>query len=133
MESLLSMLRGYHPGRLICLFGGGGNRARQRRYDMGEIAGKYADLTVITLDNPRYEDPEAINADIIRGLEVHRGRYQVIMDRAEAIRYLLDHCREGDIVALIGKGHEEYQEIQGVKHFFSEEQVVADYLAKRSI
>ena len=128
MESLLSMLRGYHPGRLICLFGGGGNRARQRRYDMGEIAGKYADLTVITLDNPRYEDPEAINADIIRGLEVHRGRYQVIMDRAEAIRYLLDHCREGDIVALIGKGHEEYQEIRGVKHFFSEEQVVADCL-----
>ena len=128
MESLLSMLKSYRPGRLICLFGGGGNRAKQRRYDMGEIAGKYADLTIITLDNPRFEDPESINADIIRGLEVHHGAYQVIMDRAEAIRYLLDHCVKGDIAALIGKGHEEYQEIRGVKHHFSEEQVVFDYL-----
>ena len=131
MESLLSMLKGYHPRRLVCLFGGGGNRAKQRRYDMGEIAGKYADLTIITLDNPRFEDPEAINADIIRGLEVHHGKYQVIMDREKAIQYLLDHCGKDDIVALIGKGHEEYQDIRGTKHYFSEEAVILDYLNAR--
>ena len=128
MESLLQTLKQYHPKRLICLFGGGGNRARQRRFDMGEVAGKYADLTIITLDNPRFEDPESINADIIRGLEVHHGTYQIIMDREKAIQYLLDHCGRDDIAALIGKGHEEYQDIRGVKHFFSEEKVVLDYL-----
>lgn len=128
MESLLKMLKAYHPKRLICLFGGGGNRPKQRRYDMGEIAAKYADLTIITLDNPRFEDPDDINADIIRGLNVHHGKYEIIMDREKAIHYLLDNCGKDDIVALIGKGHEEYQDIKGVKYFFSEEKVVSDYL-----
>lgn len=128
MENLLKTLRAYEPKRLICLFGGGGNKARQRRFDMGEIAGKYADLTIITLDNPRFESPEEINKDIIRGLEVYGGEYKVIMDREAAIHYLIDNCGRGDIVALIGKGHEEYQDIEGVKYFFSEEQVVSEYL-----
>ena len=128
MESLLKMLKAYHPKRLICLFGGGGNRPKQRRYDMGEIAAKYADLTIITLDKPRFEDPDDINADIIRGLNVHHGKYEIIMDREKAIHYLLDNCGKDDIVALIGKGHEEYQDIKGVKYFFSEEKVVSDYL-----
>lgn len=131
MESLLQTLKEYGPKRLICLFGGGGNKPKQRRYDMGLVAGKYADLTVLTMDNPRYEAMEAINADIIRGLEVHGGRYLVIDDREEAIHYLLDHCDRGDMVALIGKGHEEYQEVNGVRIPFSEEEVVARYLETR--
>ncbi len=128
MESLLSMLKGYHPDRLICLFGGGGNKPKQRRYDMGEMAGKYADLTILTTDNPRFEEVEDINNDIIVGLNVHKGKYMTILDREEAIHYLLDNCGEKDIVALIGKGHEEYQDIKGVKYYFSEEKIVNDYL-----
>ncbi len=128
MENLLTMLRSYNPGRLICLFGGGGNRARARRWDMGEISGKYADLTVLTMDNPRDEEVESINEDIKTGLARHEGKYISIPDRAEAIRWVMDNAREGDIIALIGKGHEEYQEIRGVKHFFSEEQVVREHL-----
>ena len=128
MESLLHMLKNYHPKRLICLFGGGGNKPRQRRFDMGEAAGKYADLTILTMDNPRYEDMDEINKDIIRGLDVHGGAYQVIPDRKEAIHYLIDHCGKDDIVALIGKGHEEYQEVRGVKYPFSEEKIVREYL-----
>ncbi len=128
MESLLCMLKDYHPKRLICLFGAGGNRPKQRRYDMGDIAGKYADLTVITTDNPRYEPLEEINADIVRGLEVHGAEYKIIPDRKEAIEYLIDHTKKGDIVALIGKGHENYQEIEGVRYFFSEEQIILNYL-----
>ena len=131
MESILHMLSEYHPARLICLFGGGGNRPRQRRFDMGEIAGKYADLTIITTDNPRFEVPQTINEHIIEGLNVHEGEYKIIMDRAEAIRYLMDHCGPKDIVVLIGKGHEEYQDIRGVKYFFSEELVVKEYLKEK--
>lgn len=128
MESLLQTLREYGPKRLICLFGGGGNKPRQRRYDMGFVAGKYADLTILTMDNPRFEPMAEINADIIRGLDAHGGKYKVIDDRAEAIRYLIDHCERGDMVALIGKGHEEYQDVEGVKYPFSEAEIVARYV-----
>ncbi|MBR4993722.1 MAG: UDP-N-acetylmuramoyl-L-alanyl-D-glutamate--2,6-diaminopimelate ligase [Lachnospiraceae bacterium] len=128
MESILKMLSEYKPNRLIVLFGGGGNKPAQRRYDMGLMAGKYADLTILTTDNPRFENPESINQDIIKGLNVHEGEYKIIMDRAAAIRYLLDNCKERDLVAFIGKGHEEYQEIYGVKYHFSEEEIVLDYL-----
>ena len=130
MENLLTMLRAYNPGRLICLFGGGGNRARARRWDMGEISGKYADLTVLTMDNPRDEEVEAINEDIKVGLAKHNGTYISILDRTQAIHWVMDNAREGDIIALIGKGHEEYQEIKGVKYFFSEEQVVREHLGR---
>ncbi len=128
MESLLQMLKSYHPRRIICLFGGGGNKPRQRRYDMGEVAGKYADLTIITADNPRNEDLNEINKDIIEGLNVHHGEYKIILDREQAIHYLIDYCGKDDIGVLIGKGHEEYQEIHGVKYYFSEEKIISDYL-----
>lgn len=130
MENLLQMLKGYHPDRLVCLFGAGGNKPKQRRFDMGSMAGKYADLTILTTDNPRFETVEEINKAIIEGLDAYGGAYQVIEDREEAIHYLLDHCGSRDIVALIGKGHEEYQEIQGVKYHFSEEEVVGKYVQK---
>lgn len=132
-ENLLSMLKSYHPGRLIVLFGGGGNRAVARRYDMGEAAGKYADLSVLTMDNPRDEEVEDINKTIIEGLAVHGGKYITIIDREEAIRYLLDHAQKDDIIALIGKGHEEYQEIKGKKYHFSEEEVVNKYCREKGL
>lgn len=128
MESLLKMLKSYHPGRLICLFGGGGNKPKQRRFDMGEMAGKYADLSIITMDNPRDEEMESINADIIKGLQVYGSEYKIILDRKEAIHHLIDSCGKEDIVALIGKGHEEYQEVRGVKYYFSEEKIIQEYL-----
>lgn len=131
MENLLSMLKSYKPDRLICLFGGGGNRAKARRYDMGLAAGKYADLTVLTMDNPRDEEIEEINKTIIEGLDVHHGKYLTILDREEAIHYLIDNARPGDIIALIGKGHEEYQEVKGQKFYFSEEKIVEEYCREK--
>lgn len=130
-ENLLSMLKSYHPDRLIVLFGGGGNRAKARRYDMGLAAGKYADLSVLTMDNPRDEEVEDINKTIIEGLEVHHGKYISITDREEAIHYVIDNAQKGDIIALIGKGHEEYQEIKGKKYHFSEEEVVEKYCREK--
>lgn len=129
-ESLLKTLRAYGPERLVCIFGGGGNKPKQRRFDMGQMAGRYADLVIITMDNPRYEPMEEINKDIIRGIDSENGKYIVIDDRKEAIEYMLSHAGKNDIVALIGKGHEEYQEVMGEKFFFSEHEVVKNYLNK---
>lgn len=128
MESLLSTLKSYNPERLICIFGGGGNKPKQRRFDMGKMAGKYADLIIITMDNPRYESMEEINADIIKGIDSENGIYKIIDDRKEAIEYMIDNSGRNDIVALIGKGHEEYQEVYGKKYFFSELQTIQNYL-----
>lgn len=131
MESLLKMLREYKPKRLICLFGGGGNKPKQRRYDMGAMAGKYSDLIILTTDNPRFEQVEDINQEIIKGIREYHEKYITILDREEAIHYLIDNCGKGDIVALIGKGHEEYQEIGSHKFFFSEEQIIEQYLLEK--
>lgn len=87
LESLLTTLREYHPHRLVCLFGCGGNRSRLRRYEMGEVAGKLADLTIITSDNPRDEEPQAIIDDIKTGMARTNGKYVEIIDRKEAIAY----------------------------------------------
>ena len=130
-ESLLSTLKGYQPKRLICIFGGGGNKPKQRRFDMGQAAGKYADHIIITMDNPRFESMESINADIIKGIDSENGSYQIIDDRQDAIEYMLDNAREDDIIALIGKGHEEYQEVNGTKFYFSEVEVIKNYMSKK--
>lgn len=130
-ESLLTTLREYQPKRLITLFGAGGNRDRNRRYDMGEISGKIADLSIITSDNPRFEKPEAIIEDIRVGVERSGGKYIAITDRREAIHYALDHGQKGDIIAMLGKGHEEYVEIEGVRYPFSEVEEIELYRRKK--
>ena len=126
-QYVLEMLKEYHPKRLVCVFGCGGNRAASRRIGMGEVAGAFADLCVITMDNPRFEEMADINKGIIEGIEKSGGRYIAIDDRAEAIRWCLDQAKPGDIYALLGKGHETYQEVKGVRTHFSEEEVVLDY------
>jgi len=126
LESLLTTLREYNPERLVCLFGCGGNRSRERRFEMGEVSSKLADLTIITSDNPRNEEPQAIINDIIEGVQRADGRYITIADRAEAIRYAIENAEEGDIIVLAGKGHEDYQEIKGEKHHMDERELVAD-------
>lgn len=126
MESLLSTLREYHPKRLVVVFGCGGNRSKDRRYSMGEIGGRMADLSIITADNSRYEKVEDIIADIRGSIEKTGGAFIEIPDRREAIRYSILHARPGDMIAVIGKGHEDYQEINGVRHHFLDREVIEE-------
>ncbi|MCI6996649.1 MAG: UDP-N-acetylmuramoyl-L-alanyl-D-glutamate--2,6-diaminopimelate ligase [Eubacterium sp.] len=128
LESLLTTLREYHPHRLVCLFGCGGNRSRDRRFEMGEVSGRMAELTIITSDNPRNEDPQAIIDDIKTGIEKTDGKYVEIIDRKEAIAYAIHHGEPGDIVVLAGKGHEDYQEIKGKKYPMDERVLIQEIL-----
>ena len=128
LESLLSTLKEYNPGRLVCLFGCGGNRSRQRRFEMGEVSGRLADLTVITSDNPRFEEPQDIIEDIKTGIGKTTGAYIEICDRREAIAYVISHAKEGDLIVLAGKGHEDYQEIKGVKYPMDERDIIRKLL-----
>ena len=129
LESLLKSLREYEPGRLVCLFGCGGNRSKLRRYEMGEVSGNLADLTIITSDNPRFEEPQDIIEDIKTGIAKTKGKFVEIADRKEAIRYAITNGKPGDIIVLAGKGHEDYQEIKGVKYPMDERDLIADILA----
>lgn len=131
LKSLLTTLRAYEPHRLVCLFGCGGNRAKSRRYEMGEVSGNLADLTIITSDNPRNEEPQAIIDDIKMGIGKTQGRYVEICDRKEAIAYAINHGQPGDIIVLAGKGHEDYQEICGVKYPMDERVLIAEILKER--
>ncbi len=130
LENLLGTLRAYAPSRLVCLFGCGGNRDRQRRFDMGRISGQMADFSILTTDNPRNEEPESIFADIQQGINPTGGKYIIIDDRLEAIRYLIKNALPGDVAVLAGKGHESYQEIRGVKHHMDERELIAQVLAE---
>ena len=131
LKSLLSTLREYNPHRLVCLFGCGGNRAKSRRYEMGEVSGRMADLTIITSDNPRTEEPQAIIDDIKTGIGRTDGSYVEICDRKEAIVYAIAHGEPGDIIVLAGKGHEDYQEINGVKYPMDERVLIQEILEGR--
>ncbi len=131
LKSLLSTLREYNPHRLVCLFGCGGNRAKSRRYEMGEVSGRMADLTIITSDNPRTEEPQAIIDDIKTGIGRTDGKYVEICDRKEAIAYAISHGEPGDIIVLAGKGHEDYQEINGVKYPMDERVLIQEILEGR--
>lgn len=128
LESLLTTLKEYNPKRLVCLFGCGGNRSKLRRYEMGEVSGKLADLTIITSDNPRFEKPEDIIADIKIGIGKTDGAFVEICDRKEAIKYAIQNGEPGDIIVLAGKGHEDYQEIEGQKYPMDERVIIADIL-----
>lgn len=133
MENILTTLREYRPHRLICMFGAGGNRAKSRRYEMGEVSGRLADLTVITEDNSRFEDVMDIIQDIQTGMAKTQGKSIVIPNRRDAIRYCIENAQEHDIVVLAGKGHEDYQETKGVKRHFDEREIVAEILKELSL
>lgn len=128
MENILSTLREYKPNRLICVFGAGGNRPKLRRFEMGEVSGMLADLTVITEDNSRFEDINDIMADIKTGIEKTNGKYVMIPSRKDAIKYCLKNAQKDDIIVLAGKGHEDYQEVNGEKIHFDEREVIAKIL-----
>lgn len=128
MENVLSTIRESRPKRIVTVFGCGGNRSRQRRYDCGEVSGKYADLSILTADNPRYEDNRLIIEDILVGMRKTGGEYKIIPDRKEAIRYSIEHAKEGDVILILGKGHEDYQEIEGVRYPFDERVIIRDII-----
>lgn len=125
-KSLLETLRGYQPKRLVVVFGCGGNRDPHRRYEMGEAAGQMADLSIVTADNSRFEKVEDIMKDIHIGLDPTGGKSIDIPDRREAIRYSISHAEDGDVIAVIGKGHEDYQEVEGVKTHFLDREVIEE-------
>ena len=109
LENVLSTVREYTDKRIICVFGCGGNRSRTRRFEMGEVSGRMADITVITSDNPRNEDPNGIIADIVTGITPTGGLYEIEPDRACAIKHAMKIALPGDVVLIAGKGHEDYQ------------------------
>ena len=128
MENVLTTLRQYNPHRLITLFGAGGNRPKVRRFEMGETSGRLSDLSVITEDNSRFEDVMDIIEDIKTGLAKTDGKYVVVPNRKDAIRYCMTHAEDGDIIVLAGKGHEDYQEIKGVKYHMDERELIAEII-----
>ena len=128
LESLLHTLRDYRPERIVTIFGCGGNRSKTRRYEMGEVSGRMSDFTIITSDNPRFEEPQDIIDDIIIGIRKTDGEYTAICDRKEAIRYAIEHGRPGDVIVLAAKGHETYQEIKGVKYDMDDRILIRDVL-----
>ena len=133
LESLLTTLKEYDTGRLVSVFGCGGNRSRDRRFEMGEVSGRLADLTIITSDNPRNEEPLDIIADIVTGMKKTDGQYIEIPDRKEAIRYAIVNGQPGDLIVLAGKGHEDYQEIKGVKYPMDERNLIREVLTEEGL
>jgi len=127
LENILTTARDFTAGRLICLFGCGGDRDKTKRPIMGAVAAELADVAVVTSDNPRTEDPQAIIDDILPGMEGGSAQIHVEPDRPAAIAWALEQGRPGDVIVLAGKGHETYQEINGVQYHLDEREVVAEY------
>ena len=130
LENVLTSVRDYCKGRLIVVFGCGGDRDPIKRPIMGKIGVTNSDLAIITSDNPRTEDPNAIIADILTGITEEDGEYIVIENRRKAIQYAMDKAEKDDIIILAGKGHETYQEIGGIKYHLDEREEVAAYLSE---
>jgi UDP-N-acetylmuramoyl-L-alanyl-D-glutamate--2,6-diaminopimelate ligase len=129
LEQVLKSLRAHVAGRLITVFGCGGDRDRAKRQVMGRVASQYSDRVVVTSDNPRSEDPAAILADIATGCS---GNFILLVDRAEAIDRAVAEANPGDCVVIAGKGHEDYQLIEGEHRHFSDAQQAAAALARRA-
>ena len=133
LENILQAVKTYTKGRVIVVFGCGGDRDKGKRPLMGEIAGRIADYSIVTSDNPRTEDPEAIIKDIEEGISKTKGKYEVIVDRKKAIEKAIAMANKRDLVILAGKGHEPYQEINGVKYPFDERIIVRDIIEKMNV
>ena len=131
LENVLKMVRGFCRGRVIAVFGCGGDRDRLKRPIMGKIASELADLSVVTSDNPRTEKPEDILTDITAGMQEAKNAYTVIENRRQAIGWAMEHAEKDDVIVLCGKGHETYQEINHVKYPMDEREIVAEYLEKK--
>ena len=127
-ESLITTIREYNPKRIVTIFGCGGNKSIDRRYEMGRVSGTYSDFSIVTEDNNRFEPFEDIAKDILKELDKTGGKYIVIPDRKEAIKYSIEHAKEGDVILLIGKGHEDYKEINGKRTHFDEREVIQEVL-----
>ena len=132
LENILMTARDFTAGRLICLFGCGGDRDKTKRPLMGAVVRELADTAVVTSDNPRTEDPWAIIQDILAGMTGPGGEVHIEPDRPAAIRWALSQGQPGDVIVLAGKGHETYQEVNGVQHHMDEREIVADYFEKRA-
>ena len=131
LENVLKTVREVSAGRVVAVFGCGGDRDRKKRPIMGRIGTELADFSIITSDNPRTEDPDAIIAEILTGVTAPEEKYIAITDRVKAIDYAITHHRPGDVIVLAGKGHETYQEINHVKHHMDEREIVAEILERR--
>ena len=133
LENILQAVKSYTKGKVICVFGCGGDRDKHKRPEMGEVAGRIADFSIITTDNPRTEEPEEIIKEIEEGIKKTKGKYKVIVDRKEAIKEAIKMMNNRDIVVLAGKGHEPYQEINGVKYPFDERIIVNDIIKELNL
>ncbi len=131
LEKIIHTVKGYAKGRVITLFGCGGDRDKTKRPVMGEISGKYSDITIITSDNPRTEDPMEIIEDIYKGIKKTRGKFVIIPDRKMAIEHTIDIAKTGDVILLAGKGQEEYQITGKEKTYFNEREIVKEYIKKK--
>ena len=128
LKSIIETARAYNPERVITLFGSVGGRTQIRRQELGLVSGAMSDFTIITEDDPDFEDPETICREIASYVEEEGGKYKIIPDRKEAILFALSIAKKGDIIILCGKGHEEFMKIKGEKLPFSEKQIVFDAL-----
>lgn len=126
LESLLLTMKEYKPKRIVTLFGCGGNRSKLRRYEMGEVSGRFSDLTIITEDNSRFENVLDIINDIKKGLSKTDGKFISIPSRRDAIKFAIENAQDGDIILLCGKGHEDYQEIEGKRYHLDERKLIQE-------
>ena len=131
-RSILSTIREYNPARIVTIFGCGGNRSKARRYEMGDAVFKYSDMCIITEDNNRFEEFDDIARDILDGVQEVWCEYKIIPDRKDAIKYAIDNIRDGDVIMLIGKGHETYKDVKGIKYPFDERKIIKEILNEKN-